>query len=256
VAASSISVVIPVFNGEGFLGEAIESVLAQRYVPLELIVVDDGSTDGSAAVAEQFGEVKLIRTENRGPAAARNTGVARSTGELIAFLDADNLMKPDRLVRQVAALEDDPSAAFALSRGEVITEPGIELPALRRAQARDLQKGYVPMSLLTARATFELVGPFDETLRMGEDTDWLFRAFEAGLRPALIPEQLIVRRFHGRNLSYDAGAVRAARFMVLKRRAARRRAAGPGKPPASPVPETVLLGLPNLNLPADGREKP
>src|SRR4051812_50064999 len=105
---------MPVFNGEPFIAEAIESVLAQSRPASELIVVDDGSTDGSAAVAARFPEVKLIRTENRGPAAARNTGVAESIGEVITFLDADDVMKPERLERQAAALDEDPSVSLAL----------------------------------------------------------------------------------------------------------------------------------------------
>jgi glycosyltransferase involved in cell wall biosynthesis len=247
-----MSVVIPVFNGERFLGEAIESVLAQGRDSLELIVIDDGSTDGSAAVAERFPEVRMIRTENRGPAAARNTGVAESTGELITFLDADDLMKPDRLERQVAALEEDPSASFVLGRGEVVTEPGVE-PV---AWLKDEMAAYMQMSLLTTRAAFELVGPFDETLRLGDDTDWLLRAFEAGLRPALVPEPVIVRRYHGENISYDPRDMRAAQFQVLRRRAARRRAAG-NAPHEPAVPESVILGeQEQLSSRDAGREKP
>jgi glycosyltransferase involved in cell wall biosynthesis len=237
---------MPVFNGEGFLGGAIESVLGQTRPASELIVVDDGSTDDSAGVAARFSEVKLIRTENRGPAAARNTGVAESTGELITFLDADDLMKADRLERQAAALEEDPSASFALGRGEVVTEPGVEPPRWLKEE----QQAYMQMSLFAARAVFELVGPFDEDLRLGDDTDWLLRAFEAGLRPALVPDPVIVRRYHGRNISTDPRAMREAQFKLLRRRMARRRATGAREPVVS---ETVILGLPDVSPHDDDR---
>jgi glycosyltransferase involved in cell wall biosynthesis len=249
LARNSISVVIPVFNGERFLAEALESVLAQSLPATELIVVDDGSTDGSAAVAEGFGEVMLIRTENRGPAAARNTGVAESTGEVITFLDADDLMKPDRLERQAAALEEDPSASFALGRGEVIVEAGVEPPRWRKEE----QHWYVHMSLFTTRRVFELIGPFDEDLRVGEDTDWLLRAFEADLRPALVPEAVIVRRYHGRNISQDVRARRDAGFKLLRRRVARKRGRGSQR---SAVPESVILGVPEVSSHADARLRP
>jgi glycosyltransferase involved in cell wall biosynthesis len=237
---------MPVFNGESFIADAIESVLAQSRPASELIVVDDGSTDGSAAVAEGFNEVRLIRTENRGPAAARNTGLAESTGELITFLDADDLMKPDRLERQAAALDEDPAASFALGRGEVVMEPGVEPPQWLEEEKR----AYMQMSLFTTRAAFELVGPFDEDLHLGDDTDWLFRAFEAGLKPALVPDPVIVRRYHGKNISSDPHAMREATFKLLRRRVARKRTTGPPEPA---VPESVILGVPEVSSHDDGR---
>ncbi|HEY1360222.1 MAG TPA: glycosyltransferase [Thermoleophilaceae bacterium] len=241
-----ISVVMPVYDGERFIAEAIESVLAQSRPAAEMIVIDDGSTDGSAAVVERFPQVKLIRTENRGPAAARNTGVAEATGELITFLDADDLMKPDRLERQAAALEEDPSASFALGRGEVILEAGVEPPTW----VPEERQWYAHMTLFTTRRAFELIGPFDEDLRVGEDTDWLFRAFEAGLRPALVPEPVIVRRYHGGNISQDALARRDAGFKLLRRRVARKRGKGSQR---SAVPESVILGVPELSSHDDDR---
>jgi glycosyltransferase involved in cell wall biosynthesis len=246
VPGGSISVLLPVFNGERFLAEAIDSVLAQSRRPSELIVVDDGSTDDSAAVARRYREVKLIQTENRGPAAARNTGVAEATGDLITFLDADDVMKPDRLERQEAALEEDPSASFVLGRSEVVVETA-ERPPSWRAEERM----YHQMSLFTTRRVFELVGPFDEDLWLGDDTDWLFRAFEAGLRPALVPEPVILRRYPGRNITRDTQKVRAAQFQVMRRRVARRRASGSSGPSAAS--EALILGVPDVSSHDDVR---
>ncbi|HUC07767.1 MAG TPA: glycosyltransferase family A protein, partial [Solirubrobacterales bacterium] len=92
-----VSVVIPAFDAERFLGESIESVLAQTYAPLETIVVDDGSNDGTVAVASAYSEVTVIEQANAGPSAARNRGFAASSGDFIAFQDADDLMTPDKL---------------------------------------------------------------------------------------------------------------------------------------------------------------
>jgi glycosyltransferase involved in cell wall biosynthesis len=233
-------VVIPVFNAERFLADAIASVLAQTLPAAEVIVVDDGSTDGSAAVAEGFAEVRLIRTENRGPSAARNTGVRESSGELITFLDSDDVMKPDRLERQLAALAGDPSASFCLGRGEIVTEAGVPPPGWVTTE----QRAYMQMSLFIAREGFARVGPFEEDLRVGEDTDWLFRAFEAGLRPVFVDEPVIVRRYHGGNLSYDVVVKKTAQFEVLRRRVARNRARGTKRSAAS---EAVLEGLPEVS---------
>src|SRR5215208_5142350 len=93
----TISVIIPCYNGAGFLSEAIESVLAQRYPDLETIVVDDGSTDNSLAIAAQYPEIRSISQRNAGVAAARNTGLRYSAGEYIVFLDQDDRLLPDAL---------------------------------------------------------------------------------------------------------------------------------------------------------------
>jgi len=104
-----ISVVIPVFNGEKFIQEALESVLAQNEPSVEILVVDDGSTDGTAAVAENFrGAIRLIRQPNRGVAAARNHGIQLAQAEVLAFLDADDLFTPDKFALQLPRLAENP----------------------------------------------------------------------------------------------------------------------------------------------------
>ncbi len=112
-AVPSISVVIPCFNGERFLAETLRSVLAQTKIPLEIIVVDDGSTDNSAVLAESFGSiVRVVRQENRGLPATRNRGIGESRGDWIAFLDADDLWLPEKLERQVAATTEQTGAVI------------------------------------------------------------------------------------------------------------------------------------------------
>src|ERR1044071_9784434 len=126
-ASPTVSVVIPAYNAERYLGEAIESVLAQTYAPLETIVVDDGSSDGTAAVARSHPGVTLISQENAGPAAARNRGFAASRGELIAFHDADDLMTPDKLAVQVGEMLAKPAIGCVLAEQELLIEAGAEL---------------------------------------------------------------------------------------------------------------------------------
>jgi glycosyltransferase involved in cell wall biosynthesis len=249
VPASAISVVIPVFDGERLLAEAIESVLAQSLPAAEVVVVDDGSTDGSAKVAESFGPpVRVLRRPHRGVAAARNAGVEESAGELIAVQDADDLMKPRRLERQAAALGQASSPALTLGRAEVRREDGFAGPSwLEWAYANSDR--YTPATLMATRSASELVGPFDETMRRGSDTDWLLRALEAGVRPVMLAEEVIVRRFHGGNLSYGYEGYRQAMFGILQRRAARQRTSGPL--PADTPPATLLFGI-SHDPPPDG----
>ena len=235
--------VIPVFDGERLLPEAIESALSQSLPPAEVVVVDDGSTDDGAKVAESFGTpMRVIRRPHRGVAAARNAGIAEARGDFIALLDADDLMKPGRLERQVGALGQATSPALTLGRAEV-TGVGDYAPPPWLEWAYANSDRYTPASMTATRSAFELVGPYDETMRRGSDTDWLLRALEAGLRPVLIEEDVIVRRFHGDNLSYGYDGYRTAMFGLLRRRAARQRAHGPL--PADSVPASLLLGVPD-----------
>ena len=122
-----VSAIVPVHNGERYLGAALESIFAQRYEPLEVIVVDDGSRDGSVAVAAQFA-VRLVRQENRGVAAARNRGLAEARGDLLAFLDQDDAWPPGKLDTQVAFLAANPAVDFVLGAIAVLAEPGVAPP--------------------------------------------------------------------------------------------------------------------------------
>jgi glycosyltransferase involved in cell wall biosynthesis len=124
-----ISVIVPVYNGRRFLAETIQSVLAQTYRPVEVVAVDDGSTDGSAAIVESFSSVICIQQSNQGVAAARNRGVEASQGELLAFLDQDDLWVEEKLEKQVAYLQQHPGVGYVLSHVQFFLEPGMKKPA-------------------------------------------------------------------------------------------------------------------------------
>jgi glycosyltransferase involved in cell wall biosynthesis len=229
MAGQLVSVVVPVFNGEQFLGEAIDSVLAQTYEPVQLIVVDDGSTDASAEVAEGYEGVAVVRHErNRGPAVARNRGIEKANGALITFLDADDLMKTERIEKQVAAIDGGADCVLALE--EHLVEPGIEKPkqfTAKRAPISDREDLWVTGSLLATREAIERIGAYDESMPYSADTDYVLRAMETGLRVEMLDEKLTIRRFHGGNLTYDFAQIRGAMFQVLRRRIVRRRGVAP-----------------------------
>lgn len=114
--AALISCIVPVFNGERYVSETLDSILAQTYRPLELIVADDGSTDGTAAVVARYGEpVRYLWQSNQGPAAARNLGVSAAQGEFVAFLDADDLWHPEKLTRQMARFHARPELSLSVT---------------------------------------------------------------------------------------------------------------------------------------------
>jgi glycosyltransferase involved in cell wall biosynthesis len=234
-----VSVIIPAFEAERFLGEAIESVLAQTYDPVETIVVDDGSRDATAEIAAAFPQVRVIRQENAGPANSRNRGFAASSGDLVTFHDADDTMTPDKLEVQVGHLLANPGVVVVMGEQEVIVEPGSELPfwvegssaqaavPTRPPEVSDGPDVHV-MTMLLRREVFEQVGPFDESIRPAEDIDWAMRAVEADVEIAKLSRVLMRRRVHPDNLTQDVAAVRASVFRAFKARIERQRARAAG----------------------------
>ena len=214
-----VSVVIPVFNGERFLREAVESVLAQKYSPLEIIMVDDGSTDGTADVARSLPEtVRYLHQTNQGPAAARNRGIERAQGSLIAFADADDLWPEDKLALQLPYLMRDPAAevVMGLIQQVLLSETGAENFA---EPAFSVNLG----SAIIRKSVFERVGLFDETMRYSEDVDWFMRAREGGAAIVTIDAVTLLYRQHDQNMTRGKSTSELNVLKALKRSLDRRR---------------------------------
>lgn len=217
-----VSVIIPVYNGERFLGQAIESVLKQTYRSVEVIVVDDGSTDGTAAVVRSFESVRYTHQRNAGQSEARNRGVDAARGELLAFLDADDLWTSDKLGLQFAALESDPEldAVFGHAQefvGELV--PGFPQPG---------KPALLPGAMLIRRAAFERVGGYDPRWRIGEPLDWYSRAREASLKMQTLDQIVLLRRIHGANMGIREQHSRDQYVAVVRAALDRRRGRGAG----------------------------
>jgi len=214
-----VSVVIPVFNGERFLRNAVESVLAQKYSPLEIIMVDDGSTDGTADVARSLPEtVRYLHQTNQGPAAARNRGIERAQGSLIAFADADDLWPEDKLALQLPYLMRDPAAeiVMGLIQQVLLSETGAENFA---EPAFSVNLG----SAIIRKSVFERVGLFDETMRYSEDVDWFMRAREGGAAIVTIDAVTLLYRQHDQNMTRGKSTSELNVLKALKRSLDRRR---------------------------------
>jgi glycosyltransferase involved in cell wall biosynthesis len=220
-----VTVVIPAFRAERFVGEAIDSVLAQDYRPVELVVVDDGSPDRSAEVAESRGVRCLRREQNGGQAAARNTGVAATAGPLVSFLDADDLWHPGKLSAEAAHLEAHPELGYVASMMQRELMEGADWPpGTPREWFEEPQPGTIASAALLRRSVLEQIGPFDESYRHGSDTDWQARAADAGVRHEVLPGVHARYRIHGDNDSYDNMGMRDEMFKVVRGSLARKRA--------------------------------
>jgi glycosyltransferase involved in cell wall biosynthesis len=228
VSAPATSVVIPVYNGAAFLGEAIASALGQDLPPLEIIVVDDGSTDETAAVAAGFSGVKYLRQDNAGVATARNTGIAAARGELYALLDADDVWLPEKLRLQTEHLLAHPDEGAVCALYQNFLEPGTPRPAwLSEHQLAEPHAGGLSNFLARAEA-FRRVGAFDP----GDpsDLDWSLRARAAGVTMGIVQRILCHRRVHATNVTHTSDGGRAIRLRALRASIARKRA-GEGRGP-------------------------
>ena len=197
-----ISVIIPVFNTEKYLAEAIESVLSQTIKPAEIIVVDDGSTDKSAEVARQFEPlVRLVCQENKGVGAARNTGINNASGENLAFLDADDLWTENKLEIQLSYLQNNPGTDIVFGYVEQFISP--ELPDEHQRILKpehEKMQGFVIGTMLIKKTTFLKAGLFNEKLELGEFIDWFSRAKDLGLSFHVLEDIVLKRRIHTSNM--------------------------------------------------------
>jgi glycosyltransferase involved in cell wall biosynthesis len=225
-----VSVVVPVHCGERFLGAALASVVEQTYPHTELIVVDDGSTDSSIAVARActHPRLRVICESHRGVAAARNSGITAAGGSLIAFLDADDEWAAEKLELQVALLASREDVAIVHTHVRSLLAADTPAPAWmpREWLADPSRPAYLPSNWLVRRSAFDLVGGFDETYVTGQDLDWLVRARWAGLKSEMIPVRLVSWRVHGANATYQRELMRESAARLLAANIARHRAAG------------------------------
>ena len=223
-----VSVIVPVYNGAAFLGEAIEGVFAQDVAPIEVVVVDDGSTDGSAELAESFDGVRVIRQPNGGAAAARNTGLANTTGPLVAFLDADDVWPESRLPRLLDGLARNPSLDAVIGQLVMVVAENGSFRSVMPPQF-----GFQFGTALIRRSVFDLVGLIDESFRYSEDVDWFMRAREASAQIGQIHHVVSLYRQHENSLTATPDDLLLT--LAIKRSLDRRRAAGATDLPPLPT---------------------
>jgi glycosyltransferase involved in cell wall biosynthesis len=221
-----VSVVIGARNAEAYLEETIGSVLRQTLPPEEVIVVDDGSTDRTAVVAEGFGgPVRCLPQPHSGLGSALNRGLREAQGQLLAFLDADDLWLPEKQALQARALAQDEELDMVFGHAHHFVSP--ELTDAQREQLvlpHGLAVGLTKGTMLIRREAFERVGQFETRWVFGEFVDWYARALDAGLRSIVLPEAVLCRRLHRDNMGirerdFRTDYVRALKTVLDRRRA-------------------------------------
>ncbi|MDZ4767109.1 MAG: glycosyltransferase family A protein, partial [Chloroflexota bacterium] len=199
-----ISVIIPAHNAAIFLPDAIASLRAQRDLTFDILIIDDGSTDATPAVAATLGDdVRVIQTPKIGPGAARNRGIAAARGDYIALLDADDLFPPDSLTVRAERLALDATLMLTGGYIQMVTLLGADsTPAHDPTRIRNVPYLNVNLgAMLYRREVFERVGGFDERLFYSEDVDWHLRAQEANMRMAILRRVTLLYRRHAVNVT-------------------------------------------------------
>jgi len=222
-----ISVIIPVFNAEKYVEEAIKSVLSQTYKNRELICINDNSTDSSLSVLESF-EDKIILINNKdnfGTSESRNIGIRRAKGGFLAFIDNDDLWESNKLEVQMNHFNNNPNLDISFSYMNCFISPELseDVKNLRYCPLHPIP-GYIPSTMVVKRTSFDRVGYFDSRWKNGESVDWLFKAKEAGLNFGIVEDVLVQRRIHETNKGALASSTSKSEYLkIIRESLARRR---------------------------------
>jgi len=224
--SSRVSVIVPVYNGEKFIESAVRNVLGQSHSPSELIVVDDGSTDRTAELLNIFqGVIRYVSQENSGPAAARNYGLKLAAGDIVAFLDADDLWPDTKLETHVKFLKDNPDVDIVQGLiQQMILNKSNPSSSDMKFDLSSAPYQFINIGSATYRkSVFDRIGDFDETLFDNEDTDWFIRAWEKNVKKVLINKVSLYYRLHDGNMVWSQRPAQQALLKIFKRHLDRRR---------------------------------
>ena len=221
-----ISVIIPVLNGEAYLAQAIESIRKQTWPNIEIIIIDDGSTDGTAElVTRRYPDVCYRYQDNAGIGAARNHGIDVTSGEYIAFLDADDYWIADKLERQMRVFCKQPDAEMVFGSIRQFHSPELTQSERDKLYCPDeLMPAELPTTLLGRRELFKKVGPFESRWKLGQDVSWIMRARELKLKTVMLPDLVYMRRLHKNNNGNTKSEDLGDRLKIIKAMLDRKRA--------------------------------
>lgn len=219
-----ISAAIVVRNGERFVADALQSIAHQTRPPDEIIVVDSQSTDRTAQIAQSFPVVRYLLQPDLGIANARNLAIAEATGDLIAFLDADDIWTADKMAVQMTYMLEHPTLMYITTWLNHFYDPGCpSRPGYRPEGFAQGIKGRFPGTMLARRAVFDQVGPFNPAFAVAFEVDWFARAQDAGVPSDVIKTVLLHKRLHAQNISMQRERYRQEWFQVMRQSLLRKR---------------------------------
>jgi len=199
---SLVSVIIPAYNGQDYLADAIRSVLAQTYPHYEIIVIDNGSTDQTAQIAQSFPEVRYYHSAFADTSIARNLGLSLAQGDYIAFLDQDDTWTVDKLEKQVRFLSQNREFGAVIGHQQMYLEAGHTKPHWLKAEfLQKPQLAYLPSALLIRKETLAITNHFDTTFSLASDVAWFLKAKHTGVQIEILNDVVVQRRIHGDNTS-------------------------------------------------------
>ncbi|OGW41380.1 MAG: hypothetical protein A2Y97_09440 [Nitrospirae bacterium RBG_13_39_12] len=195
-----VSVIMPVYNGERYVAEAIDSVLAQAYDQIEVIVVDDGSTDNSAGIVKNYAPLRYCFQPHGGIGMALNHGIMEARGSFFAFLDADDLWTNDKLISQMTVFKNNPKLDIVFGHVVHFFSHEMDENVRRKLKCSDQSMpGYCKGTMIIKREAFLSIGHFSTSWKLGDFFDWYLRAMEKGLTSFMMPEVILKRRIHNSN---------------------------------------------------------
>jgi glycosyltransferase involved in cell wall biosynthesis len=221
-----VGVIIPTLNAARHLARAIESVANQRPRPVDIVVVDGGSTDDSVAVARSYSAARVIHQRGRGLGGARNQGLAAVAGDYVGFCDADDRWSDRALAVRLKALAEHPHAVAVIGRLVVDRLEDAAPTALQAGRVGTTRSGFTPGALLARRSVFEAIGNFDEYMTIGSDSDWFVRLQQSPLQMLGIDDVVLHKTARRGSLSTDVDSYRRELMTIARRFILRRREQG------------------------------
>lgn len=220
----TVSVILPVYNAGSYLRESLESVFSQTLQPLEIIAINDGSTDNSLEILTEFGsQLRIVSRENQGISATLNEAIALAKGELIAFQDADDIWVLNKVEKQLEFLSTNPKKDACFGMIQQFISPELPEEIKKTIFCPDeIQRGILKITLMIRRAALDKVGLFDKKIHRGDFIDWFARAEELGISYEVLPELLAYRRLHRSGLSnqhqHEKDLIKIAKAALDRRR--------------------------------------
>jgi glycosyltransferase involved in cell wall biosynthesis len=219
----TVTVLLPVLNGEPYLAEALAALRAQTRPPMEILVLEGGSTDGSRERVQDEAGATLLDLPELSLYLALNAGMARAAGDIIAFTSCDDVMEPGALASHVAALQDAPESGYSVGQVRLFADDGGVSSTVPGGLAGTVRAARILETIAVRRSTLDVVGGFRNEIGYSADVEWIARLSDLGIPSASVDAVVVTKRLHTGNMSYTDGGVQqgitqSLRLSILRKR--------------------------------------